>query len=421
MKNVKKWAALFLTAAMLTGCGSAASETVPPNETPVETTAEADSGTDTGNDAAADAPADTGSDASADQAADASADAGSDTTEDPAADASADAPANPNQVDGCDIPNVLIGGYNGVPDTEPFAFVRGMKIIMYSADELEAWESAHGTETAEPVEEGGLYGWAEKKFGEKATWNMAMILSVITALLFTIAVFIVAPTILVNWMKHVTENEWALNFVEGFLRILLFIGYVVAIARVPDIHRVFQYHGAEHKTIHCFENGHDLTPGNALTFERLHPRCGTSFLVFVMFVSWILFSFLGWPDLLWRITSRVILLPVVAGVSYELLRWAGRSDNIVVKILSVPGLLLQKITTADPDEKQLEVAICSMNAVLKEEIPLGVWDMDESGKTVLGEAKDSAAAEPDAQAVESPTEEPAAEDAEGGAQETTEQ
>ena len=259
------------------------------------------------------------------------------------------------------------------------SLVRGMKIIMYSADELEAYEAEHGGEGGEPVEEGGLYGWVEKKFGEKAAWNMAMIFSVILALVFTIAVFIIAPTILVNWLKKITENEWILNFVEGFLRILLFVGYVVAIAKMPDIKRVFQYHGAEHKTIHCFENGMELTPENAITFERLHPRCGTSFLVFVMFVSWILFSFLGWPDLLWRVTSRVILLPVVAGLSYELLRWAGRSDNIVVKILSVPGLLLQKITTADPDEKQLAVAICSMKAVLSDELPEGVHEMDETG------------------------------------------
>jgi uncharacterized protein YqhQ len=144
----------------------------------------------------------------------------------------------------------------------------------------------------------------------------------------------------------------------------MFIVYIVVISRMEDIRRVFEYHGAEHKTIHCFENNLELTPANAQTFYTLHPRCGTSFLMFVMVISLVLFSLLGWPSLFWRILSRLLLIPVVAGISYELLKWAGRSDNIVVRILSMPGLYLQKLTTRPPDDQQLEVAIVSLKAVL---------------------------------------------------------
>ena len=153
----------------------------------------------------------------------------------------------------------------------------------------------------------------------------------------------------------------------------------VVIARMKDIQRVFEYHGAEHKTIHCFENNLELTPANAQTFYTLHPRCGTSFLMFVMVISLILFSLLGWPSLIWRIASRLLLIPVVAGLSYELLKWAGRSDNIVVRVLSLPGLYLQKLTTRPPDDSQLEIAIVSLKAVLvDEETPYveGICDLD---------------------------------------------
>ena len=187
------------------------------------------------------------------------------------------------------------------------------------------------------------------------------------------------PTALIGWMKAFVDNAVALNLIEGVLRILMFIAYIVVIARMKDIQRVFEYHGAEHKTIHCFENNLELTPANAQTFYTLHPRCGTSFLMFVMVISLILFSLLGWPSLIWRIASRLLLIPVVAGLSYELLKWAGRSDNIVVRVLSLPGLYLQKLTTRPPDDSQLEIAIVSLKAVLvDEETPYveGICDLD---------------------------------------------
>jgi len=240
------------------------------------------------------------------------------------------------------------------------SLVQGTKTLMYSADVLEGYDGPE----AEEYEKDKMTIWLEKKFGEKGAWNVMLYLSVVLAVVFTVGIFIIAPTAAVNLCKAFTTNEIALNLIEGVLRILLFVLYVLLISKMQEIHRVFQYHGAEHKCIHCFENGLELTPDNCQQFYTLHPRCGTSFLMFVMVISLILFSLLGWPTLFWRITSRLLLIPIIAGLSYELLKWAGRSDNLVVKILSLPGLYLQKLTTAKPDDKQLEVAIAAMKAAM---------------------------------------------------------
>lgn len=158
-----------------------------------------------------------------------------------------------------------------------------------------------------------------------------------------------------------------LNLFEGAVRILMFVIYVKAISGMADIKKVFQYHGAEHKTIHCYENKLELTPENAQTFYTLHPRCGTSFLMFVMVISLLVFSLLGWPGLAARILSRLILIPFIAGISYELLQFTGRHDGKLVKFLSMPGIALQKLTTKEPTLEQLEVAIVAMKAVMSAE------------------------------------------------------
>lgn len=237
------------------------------------------------------------------------------------------------------------------------SLVTGMSTIMYSADVVADADD-------EEEEKGKFELWMEEKFGEKAVWNFFMYAAVVIAIVISIGVFILLPTVAVNILGVITENHIVLNLAEGIFRMLLFVLYIWAISKVGDIKTTFQYHGAEHKTIHCFEKGLDLTPENARQFYTLHPRCGTSFLMFVMVISLILFSLLGWPNLAVRLLSRILLIPVVAGLSYELLRWAGRSDNWLVRILSVPGLWLQKITTSEPTDEQLEVAIASMKAVL---------------------------------------------------------
>ena len=237
------------------------------------------------------------------------------------------------------------------------SLVGGTKILMRSAEILEEYDD-------EAYEPGRFESWINEKFGSKAAWNFMLYSSVVVALAFTVGVFIILPTGVVNLLKHVTDSIFWLNFAEGLVRIGLFVLYAWGISFMKDIKEVFQYHGAEHKTIHCFENGLELTPENCRQFPTLHPRCGTSFLMFVFIIAFLLHFLMGWPNIWVRIVSRLLLLPVIAGLSYELLRWAGRSDNAIVKFLSLPGLYLQKITTKEPNDEQLEVAIAAMNAVL---------------------------------------------------------
>ena len=239
------------------------------------------------------------------------------------------------------------------------SLVTGTRMLMDSAEIL-------AEEEDEEYEESRFEKWLNEKFGNKGAWNIMIYASVVVALLFTVGIFIILPTGVVNLMKLFTDSVFWLNFAEGVFRILLFVLYVRAISFMGEIKRVFQYHGAEHKTIHCFENGLELTPENCRRFPTLHPRCGTSFLMFVFLIAFALHFLLGWPNLFLRIVSRLLLLPVIAGLSYELLRWAGRSDNLVVKILSLPGLYLQKITTKEPDDSQLEVAIAAIKAVCQD-------------------------------------------------------
>ncbi len=244
------------------------------------------------------------------------------------------------------------------------SLVLGMRVLMYSVDVLNEYEIENHPEEGEPVEPGSLEKWLAGNFGEKGAWDFMLVTSVIVAVLISIFFFVMLPTWLVGFLKTWKISPIALNLIEGISRIVLFVAYVIMISKMEDINRTFQFHGAEHKCIHCFENGLELTPENCQKFYTLHPRCGTSFLMFVMVISLIVFSFLGWPNIWLRIISRLLLLPLIAGLSYELLKWAGRSDNRFVKILSIPGLYLQKLTTREPDVEQLEVAIAAMKAAM---------------------------------------------------------
>jgi len=253
----------------------------------------------------------------------------------------------------------------------------GMKTLIYSAEVLEKlYEEASGEEAKEEADnaEGGI------------PFNVMIALSVTIAIAFVVGIFIIVPTVVVNFLGAYTDNAVTLNIVEGILRIALFVVYVALISKMKDIQTTFEYHGAEHKTIHCFESGLTLTPKNATGFETLHPRCGTSFLMFVMIIALLLFSLLGWPNLAIRIASRIVFIPLIAGLSFELLRYAGSSDTALVKILSIPGLLLQKLTTRNPDESKLEVAIAAMKAVLvPEETPTIEGFCDNDGKLLPDE------------------------------------
>lgn len=193
--------------------------------------------------------------------------------------------------------------------------------------------------------------------------SFLMGVSLFISMAFAIMLFFVLPTAMANSFKKLNfESSIALNIFEGIIRVAIFLIYLVLISYMKDIQRVFQYHGAEHKSIFCYENDIDLTVENAASFGRLHPRCGTNFMFLVMIVSIIVFSFTGWNSLSSRIISRVVLLPVISGVTYEIIRWLGKSENTLARILSWPGLMLQKITTKEPDMEQLEVAIAALKA-----------------------------------------------------------
>ena len=197
-------------------------------------------------------------------------------------------------------------------------------------------------------------------------------MTILFALVLASILFIVIPTGAAHLAAAYTDDPIAFNLIEGGIRLMVFLLYIWGISFMGGIRRVFQYHGAEHKTIHCYEAGEALTVENVQKFPRLHPRCGTNFLLIVMVVAIVFHVFFGWPDLWLRILSRLAILPVVAGVSYEIIRFAGRSENHFVHILITPGLWLQYLTTRPPADEMVEVAIESLKAVLPaEDIPAG--------------------------------------------------
>ena len=240
------------------------------------------------------------------------------------------------------------------------SLVIGTRALMYSASFFDVEEEEEKAKKAAMTEDERKK--AEAK--EEKMKNAAIYGSVVVALLFGIGIFMLLPTVLVGFVKQHIASGVLATLLEGVIRIAIFLAYISLVAQMKDIRRVFEYHGAEHKTIFCYEAGEELTVENARRFTRLHPRCGTSFLLIVMVVSIILFSFISWDNYLTRLGLRLLLLPVVAGISYEIIKFAGRSQNMLVRIVIQPGLWLQKITTREPDDSQLEVAIASLKAVL---------------------------------------------------------
>ena len=193
--------------------------------------------------------------------------------------------------------------------------------------------------------------------------------SLVIALALFVGVFILGPTTLFAWVeRRVDASGLVVNVLEGAFRVLLFVGYLWLIGRAKEIHRVFEYHGAEHKTIAAYEHRDELTPDQVDRYPKEHVRCGTNFLIIVMIVTIFVFTLFGTPGLLWRLLSRVIAIPLIAGLAYEALRLGARfPDSIVMRALMAPGIWLQKITTQEPDEDQIEVAIESFHEVLRRE------------------------------------------------------
>jgi uncharacterized protein YqhQ len=202
----------------------------------------------------------------------------------------------------------------------------------------------------------------ETKIDDKSN-ALLMALAVLISIVMSVALFMVLPVLLTNFLSNLIDNRFLIALAEGVVRISIFIGYVILASRMPEIKRVFMYHGAEHKTINCLENGFELTVENVKWQSKQHKRCGTSFMLLVMMISLVFFIILPVGDLLWRVLSRVILVPIIAGVSYEFIRLAGKSESKLVNVLSQPGLWMQGLTTKEPDDTMIEVAIASVGAV----------------------------------------------------------
>lgn len=228
--------------------------------------------------------------------------------------------------------------------------VMGVKSLMASAE-------MYGDQSAvEEYQPSRFERFVADKTGKKVEDVMAWF-ALLLAIGLAIVLFVVVPAVLTGLLREWITNRFILGLIEGIIRLAIFIGYIVLVTRIKDIQRVFQYHGAEHKAIHCYEHGEELSVENARKYSTLHPRCGTAFLLVVMVVGIVAFSALSWDNLIVRILMKILLLPLVAGVSYEIIKWAGKTSWPGVKFVMFPGLMLQKLTTREPDDAQLEVAI----------------------------------------------------------------
>ena len=232
----------------------------------------------------------------------------------------------------------------------------GMSALMYSADFMEEEEAENQSK---------FDRWLESKFSEETLEKVMMGTALVFGIAIPIVLFILLPTFLAGFLgdnvPHIVRN-----LIEGLFRICIFLAFIYFTSKQSDVHRTYMFHGAEHKTIACYEAGLDLTVENARSCSRLHPRCGTSFLFMVMIISILFFSLFSWSNVWVRMLTRLALLPVVAGLSYEINRFAGRHDNALTNLLRKPGLALQKLTTAEPTDDMLEVAIEAMNRVIPE-------------------------------------------------------
>lgn len=250
-----------------------------------------------------------------------------------------------------------------------FAFVDslvlGMQTLTWSASFFEEEEPADAA--GRKKESAAEVSGKKEEESEADSDKGFMVLTVILSLALSIGLFMVLPFFISNIFRRATDSGLLLGIIEGLVRLMIFIAYIVLISRMKDIQRLFMYHGAEHKTINCIEHGEELTPENAAKYSRFHKRCGTSFLFIVMFVSiaFFLLFFQIFPieSMVLKVVCRILMVPLIAGVSYEIIQWAGRHDSGLVCLVSKPGFWMQKFTTKEPDLEMLEVAIASIEAI----------------------------------------------------------
>ncbi len=248
----------------------------------------------------------------------------------------------------------------------------GTKTLMDSAELI-------GGEVAAEYEPSKFEKFLSEKLKIKLE-DVVIGISVILGLALALFLFTFLPTFITGFLKNIVKSGILLSLIEGVIKVVIFIAYIFLVSCQKDIKRVFQYHGAEHKTINCFENDEEVTVENVKKHSRIHPRCGTSFMFFVMVISILLFSLLSWDKVVIRVLLKLLLMPVVAGFSYEIIRFSAKTNSKLVHWLVAPGLMLQKVTTAEPDDSQIEVGIQSLKALIEGEFT--------EGKTVIGEKKE---------------------------------
>ena len=229
------------------------------------------------------------------------------------------------------------------------SLIIGIKTLNYSASFFEDTEPSK------------FEDWLRNKFGEKSN-DLIIGMTMTMSMIIAVVLFMAIPTGIASLFKRFELSPISLNLIEAIIRIIMLIGYIYGISKMEDIFRVFQYHGAEHKTIFCYEAEEELTVENVKKYGRFHPRCGTNFLFLIMMVSVIIFTFTGWGSFIQRLALRIVLVPVISCITYEIIKWLGNNNGKLAQIISYPGLKLQELTTREPDDLQIEVAICALMA-----------------------------------------------------------
>ncbi|HHW31452.1 MAG TPA: DUF1385 domain-containing protein [Clostridiaceae bacterium] len=274
---------------------------------------------------------------------------------------------------------VIRGGFNLIRQ-----MVIGVKALMYSAEFYELGEEDDKKSPSkfqkflEDFWGGRIKKAIDKldKLLENKFQDIAIYMAVILSVALSVGLFILIPNIIAGFFKFNKDTFWGVvlyNLIEGLLRVTIFLGYIIMASRLKDIKRIWEYHGAEHKTIHCYENEEELTVENVKKYSTKHPRCGTSFMFLVIIVSILVFSFVGWHSMFINIIMRILLIPLVAGLAYEAVKFAGRCEWKIAGIINAPGMMFQLFTTKEPDDKQIEVAIEALKNVLVEDKEADKW------------------------------------------------
>jgi len=250
--------------------------------------------------------------------------------------------------------------------------VIGVKALMYSADFIDVEDGD------KPYEPSKFEKFLERKLGDKVT-DIAIYFSVVLSIVFSVGLFILLPNFIANFIpvnRDSSSGVVILNLIEGAFRVGLFIGYLALVSLMKEMKRVWEYHGAEHKTIHCYEHGDEMTVENVRKYTTKHPRCGTSLFFTIMIISILIFAFTGWHNVFINALIRILLVPLVAGVSLELIKFAVKHENWLFRIITAPGLMFQAFTTREPDDSQIEVAIAAFMEVLPVEVGSDEWGKD---------------------------------------------